>query len=215
MSEHTVIYWYVKERTGTRSSLRSLPSQLFHNSMTLLFCYSRLTKMVSHQYRWETWNAFRSWFPRDQKKTSKLKILWSLFKYSNKSGVKSKTDWNNSRSEMKETLQTSFVRSSVSQNCKTTKHVSFLQLFPAMVCPSNTSMWAESLKIPDFLLDLRWFMALQLPTLCYWWLSGLVPAPEMFQCKPLIYSPEETMECLDETFSKERVQDSARGDSIL
>lgn len=35
------------------------------------------------------------------------------------SGVKSETDWNNPRSEMKETLQTSFVRSSVSLNCKT------------------------------------------------------------------------------------------------
>lgn len=41
-----------------------------------------------------------------------------------------------------------------------------------------------------------------------------VPAPDVFHCKPLVPSPEETMECLDETFSKEGTQDSAHGDSI-
>lgn len=41
-----------------------------------------------------------------------------------------------------------------------------------------------------------------------------VPAPDMFHCKPLIQCPEEIMECLDETFSKEGMQDSAHGDSI-
>lgn len=55
----------------------------------------------------------------------------------------------------------------------------------------------------------------ELPTLGYCWLSGLVPAPEKFHCKPLIHCPEETVECFDETFSKEGVQDSVQGDSIL
>lgn len=69
------------------------------------------------------------WFPRDLKKTHNLCGLYSskTSNKSNMSGVKSKTDWINPRSEMKETLQTSFVRSSVSQNCKTTNHPSFLQ----------------------------------------------------------------------------------------
>lgn len=34
-----------------------------------------------------------------------------------------------------------------------------------------------------------------------------VPAPDMFHCKPLIQCPEEIMECLDETFSKEGMQE--------
>lgn len=54
---------------------------------------------------------------------------------------------------------------------------------PTTECPRN-SMWAESQKIPDFLLDLRWFMALQLPTLGYCWLSGLSQLQTCFTASP-------------------------------
>lgn len=155
-----------------------------------------------------------SWFPRDQNKTRNSCGLYSS-KTSNKSdmsGVKSKTDWNNPRSEMEETLQTSFLRSSVSQNCKTTKHPSFLQLFPTMGCPSNNSVWTK-FKNSWFPPGSKMVHGTSAPYTGL--LSGLVPAPEIFHCKPLIHCPEETMECFGETFSKEGVQDSVHGDSIL